>query len=207
MVQVLPVLRANIQNGLEGDTQAVLNFTVVVNYDAVDRQIRTWLHVRDQVIGWATRLIHAAHSRSAVHTTNRISRTGIKGRCEVRMVEQVEYIHAELQTNSFADLPVFLQAEVGVDEARPVAEAGRLIAHRSDSLAYDGERVGIVDVRPLRSAGTADAGYGRSPVRTWGPRRTLVAGAVQGIQLVGMTQWRVRAQDRIIASRHCREVF
>ena len=112
------------------------------------------------------------------------------------MVEEVENVQSELQTDSLSNLPVLLQREVGGDEFGSMAIAERFVTHGSNCLADYREGGGVVDIRPTGSSGATTSRDGRTPVRTRSPRRTLVARAVKRVQ----TQWRSHG-------RQCGEVF
>src|SRR5437868_2234835 len=141
---------------LEGDSQAVLELAAVVGNDPGSGQCSARLHCGDQIVRRATRHVLAVRvRRTAVDRSDgRAVRVGSK----VRMVEDVECIYPELQSNALADLPGLLQRHIRAEELRTLAEAGWLVAHGSDLVSDNGKRCGVVDVRSARTGRAAGSG-------------------------------------------------
>src|SRR5581483_7666019 len=165
---------------LEGESQAVLEFAAVVGHDRIGSEVRTRLHGGDQVVGRAAGIVQSGTvCRAAVHRAERIA-VGVG--CEVRMVEDVECIHPELQAKALAELPGLLDRHIGTDELRALAEAGWLVAHAPNGVPDRSKRGWVVDVgstRTGRAAGSGDEGTTVGSRRPW---RTSIAGSVQRVQ-------------------------
>src|SRR5690349_3591728 len=111
---------------LEDQLQAVLEFTIVVVNDSRCFHVVSGQSGRDQVVRRTAWLVQArCVCRTTVHCADRISRVV---RLEIRVVEEVEGIHTELQVESLGQLPVLLNGEIVIHKSRPSAEARRLIA-------------------------------------------------------------------------------
>src|SRR4051812_43940350 len=148
--QVLPhsMLETTFQRRLEGELQRVLEFATGV---AVDRARLTKFVVAsygaDDIVGQAARLVLASDRGSAIETRERVPiEEGVAA--EVRMVQQVEGVQAELCFDFFAELPVLVERDIRVDHARSGAiAAGRHVVGQGPDLPSDErERFGIEDL-------------------------------------------------------------
>src|SRR5260221_972534 len=153
----------------EGDFQSILQLAVGLGDDSRSEPgvgtadpLVSGAVGADDVISWAAGFIlrlcdasnHNGRPRAAIHAAAVVERTRAiipscaldVGRVKVRVVKDVEEVHAETHPEPLLNPPVLVDSHVPIDIMRTVASAARRIANRPDLEADERERVRIKDL-------------------------------------------------------------
>lgn len=176
--RALPSIISPLQSQLESNLQAVLHFASRISDHCV-RESKPGVGRlgTDDIVGRAAGLILAISvSRPAVHAEERqvaLQRVAT----EIRMIEQVEEIQAELHAESLRQLEVLVDREIRVDQARTrtISPWLGIRGNRSQFVADQGEGSRIVQQASFPAGRTTGARHER-------PDHTLNAGCKKFLQ-------------------------